>query len=87
MRSNLTCASPNETPYYMYSSCVFPPICYHCWTQDTDTEDGQYPICNDCVVSQRQLCKNGRMFKAPEQRSRKNENKQFTYKRIDVFFI
>lgn len=52
VKSNLSCTSPVEVPYY--SSGVFPPICYHCGAQDTDTEEGQYPMCPDCVVSKLQ---------------------------------
>ena len=47
VKSNLSCATPVEVPYY--SSGVFPPVCFHCGTQNTETEDGQYPMCPACV--------------------------------------
>ena len=47
VKSNLSCATSVEVPYY--SSGVFPPVCFHCGTQNTETEDGQYPMCPACV--------------------------------------
>ena len=46
VRANVSCEMPIEVPYF--SSGVFPPVCYHCGTQDTDSKDGQYPMCAQC---------------------------------------
>lgn len=49
VRSNLSCVSAVEVPYY---SCgLFPPVCYHCGAKDTETGEGQYPTCAECATS------------------------------------
>ena len=77
VKANLSCASPMEIPYY--SSGVFPPVCYHCGAQNTDTEDGQYPMCADCVASKRQpplKRKNLQTMRANKEKKTKRSEKE-----------
>ncbi|XP_033762815.1 uncharacterized protein LOC117344244 [Pecten maximus] len=59
VRSNITCDTPIEVPYF--SSKCFPPVCFHCGS-DTDLviKESQYPMCKICDTRDKQALKRKR---------------------------